>query len=151
MLMDNGGNEIRAAGIGAGLDENGIYKALDDARDHGAENLAGAVFRDVGEGGQIHLVQDQQTQREGDHIDHAADGHGFADLNIAPDCQRNIDQQAQIAHADAGDILNHGTDTVETGGGKLVGEDEQLVIDRRQQRNEGNDKICPDLFHTELL
>ena len=139
MLMDNGGNEIRTAGIGACLDEDGVHKALNDARDHGAENFAGAVFRDVGEGRQVHLVQNQQSQREGDHVDHAADGHGLADLKIAPDCQRDIDKQAQITHADAGDVLDHGTDTVDTGGGELVGENKQLVIDRRQQRNEGND------------
>ncbi len=139
MLMDDGGNEIRTAGIGAGFDENGVHKALNDARDHGAENFAGAIFRDVGEGRQVHLFQNQQSQRERDHVDHAADGHGLADLNIAPDCQRNVDKQAQITHADAGDVLDHGTDTVDTGGGELVGENKQLVIDRRQQRNEGND------------
>ena len=139
VLVDNGGNEIRTAGIGAGLDEDGVHKALNDARDHGAENFAGAVFRDVGEGGQVHLFQNQQSQRERDHVDHAADGHGLADLKIAPDCQRDIDKQAQITHADAGDVLDHGTDTVDTGGGELVGENKQLVIDRRQQRNEGND------------
>lgn len=150
-LMDDGGNKIRTAGIGAGLDENGIHKTVDHARDHGAENFAGAVLRDVGEGGQIHLVQDQQTQRKRDHIDHTADGHRLTDLKIAPDRQRNIDQQAQISHADAGNVLDHGTDTVDAGGGELVGKHEQLVIDGRQQRDEGNDKICPDLFHTELL
>ena len=103
------------------------------------ENFAGAVFRDVGEGGQVHLFQNQQSQRERDHVDHAADGHGLADLKITPDCQRDIDKQAQITHADAGDVLDHGTDTVDTGGSELVGENKQLVIDRRQQRNEGND------------
>ena len=128
-----------------------MQRALNAARAHGAENFAGTVYRDVGEGRQVHHFQNQQSQRERDHVDHAADGHGLADLEIAPDCQRDIDKQAQITHADAGDVLDHGTDTVDTGGGDMVGEYEHLVIAGRRQRDEGNDKIWPDLLLTEIL
>ena len=48
--MDDGGNEIRTAGIGAGLDQNGIDITLDHTGYKGTQDLAGAVFRGIGKG-----------------------------------------------------------------------------------------------------
>ena len=146
VFVNNGGNEVRSAGVGAGLDEHAVAEAHDDAGNQGSHDLAGAVFRGVGEGGQVHMVHNQQPQGERDDIQHTPDGHWLAHLDVAPDGQRQVDQQAQIAHTDAGDVLDHGTDTVEPRGCKLVGEDENLIVQRCHQGNNRNHKISPDLF-----
>ena len=93
------------------------------------------------------MVEQQQTQREGHHIHHAPQGDGLADLEIAPDCQRNVDQQAQVAHTDAEKVLDHGADTVDAGGGKLIGKYEQFIVHGGYQRHHGNDQIGPNFFH----
>ena len=141
--MNNGRNEVGTAGVGAGLDENAVAEAHDDARHQGPHNAAGTVFRGVGNGGQIHLVQHQQRHGEHHHIHHAAYGKRLADLHIAPDGKGHIHQQAQVAHTDTGDVLNHGTDAVQPRGGKLIGEDEQLIVQRRQEGDGCNDHIGP--------
>ena len=94
------------------------------------------------------MVQDQKSDGEGEHIDHGTHGHGFADLNIAPDGQRHIDQQAQIAHGNARDVLDHGADTVQTRRGELVGKNEQLIVDGGNQSQSGNDQIGKRLFRS---
>ena len=93
------------------------------------------------------MVQYQQTQREHAHIDHAPQSDGLTDLDVAPDGQGDIDQQGEVSHTDAEDMLDHGADTVEARGGELVGEHEKLVIHRCHQGDAGDDQICPDLLH----
>ncbi len=94
VLVDDGGDEVRAAGVGAGLDQNGVDIALDDTGHQGPQNFAGSVFRGIGEGAHVHVVQNQQGEREGDDIDHAPERQGLADLQIAPQGQRHVDDQA---------------------------------------------------------
>ena len=92
------------------------------------------------------MVQYQQGQGKDDHIHHAPHRDGFADLQIAPQGQGQIDEQAQIAHADPRDILDHGADAVDSGGGELVGKDKKLIVDRRGKGHPGDDQIGPYLF-----
>ena len=113
--------------------------------------MAGAVGGGVGKGRQIHLVKNQQPHGEYHHIDHAPGGNGLAYLKINDQRQRDIDQQAQIAHADAADVLDHGADAVEPRGGEGVWKHEQLIVQRRQQSHRGDDKIGPYTFHFSLI
>ena len=144
--MNHGGDKVHAAGIGAGLHQNGVYIALDHTGNQGPQNFAGAVFRGIGQEGKVHPFQNQQPQGKHHHVYHAADGHGLADLHIAPDSQRHVDQQTQVAHPDTGDVLDHGADAVDAGGSKLVGEHEQLIVQGCQHCHEGDDEIGPYLF-----
>ena len=57
-----------------------------------------------------------------------------------------IDQQAQVTHADAGGILNYGADAVDTGGRKLIGEDEKIIIQRTDHGDGRNAEIGKNLF-----
>ena len=144
LAVNNGRHEIRAAGIGAGLHENGIHIAHNNTRSQWPQNAAGSVLGGIGNGGQIHLVQNQQSYGEYHHIDHASDGNGFADLKEDQHRQRNIDQQAHIAYADAADILDDGADAVEPRGGKGIWKNEQFIVQCRQHCHGSNDKIGPD-------
>ena len=58
------------------------------------------------------MIQNQQRYGEHCHIYHTANGQRFADLDVDKDRQRNVDQQTQITHADAEQVLDDGTDTV---------------------------------------
>ena len=146
VLVNDGGNKVRSAGKGAGLYQHRIAEPDDDTRGEGSDDPAGAVGGGVGKGGKVHIVQQQQAQGKGHHIQHAPYSQGLADCKIDPECQRDIDQQAEIAHADPGDILDHRTDTVYPGGGKLIGKHEKLIAYRRHHRDGNNGKVCPDLF-----
>ena len=145
-FMDDGGDEIRAAGVGPALDQQDVAGAEDDACHQGAQNGAGAVLGVVDEMGHIPAVQHHQGQGIHQHIDHAADGQGLIHLEIDPDRQGDIDDQAQIAHADAADVLDHGAHTVQSRRGKPVGEYEQLVVKRAKHRQRRDHKIRPCLF-----
>ena len=57
------------------------------------------------------------------------------------------DQQAQISHADAGYILDHGADAVDAGGGELVGENEHLIVHGGHKGHQRDDEISPCFFH----
>jgi hypothetical protein len=87
------------------------------------------------------MIQNDQSQREGHNIHHASKGNGFAALEIAEGCQRDIDQQAQGAHTDAEYMLNDGTDTVDTGGRELIWEDKQLIIQCSHKADTNDHKI----------
>ena len=142
--VDDGRQKVRASGIGAGLHEDGVDITHDDTGGQRPHDPAGAVGGGVGNGGEVHLVQDQQPQGKHHHIDHAPHGHGLADLKIDDQSQRHIDQQTHIANADAGYVLDHGTDAVEARWGKGIGEDKQLIVQRRRQGHQRNDKIGPN-------
>ena len=142
--MNDGCHKIRTAGVGAGLDQNGIEKAHDDAGRQRSQNPAGAVFRGIGKGGKIHPVQHQKTQGENHDIHHASHRQGPADLEEYQNRQGDIDHQAEIAHADTADILDHGADAVDPRRSELVGKHEKLIVESRQHCRESNDKIGPN-------
>ena len=142
--VNDGCHKIRTAGVGAGLDQNGIEKAHDDAGRQRSQNPAGAVFRGIGKGGKIHPVQHQKTQGENHDIHHASHRQGPADLEEYQNRQGDIDHQAEIAHADTADILDHGADAVDPRRGELVGKHEKLIVESRQHCRESNDKIGPN-------
>ena len=146
-FVNDGGDKIGAAGVGAGPDEQGVAAAVNDAGHQRAEDGAGAVFRGVGKIGKIHIFQHHKADGEYHHIHHAAHGHRAADLAVNPDGQGDVDQQAHVAHADACQILYHGTQSVDTGGRKPVGENKQVVIDRADHRDPRDAKIGQRLFH----
>ena len=86
-------------------------------------------------------------QGKRDYRDHAADGQGLADALIDHEGQGDVDKQAQIADAHAGKVLDHGADTVQAGGGKLIGEHENLIVKGTHHGHAHNDQIRPKLFH----
>ena len=55
--MDNSGNEIHAAGIGTGFHQDGVDITLDHTGHQRSQDLGIAVFRSVGKGRQIHMIQ----------------------------------------------------------------------------------------------
>ena len=91
--MDDGGDKIRTAGIGAGLHQNRVDITLDHTGHQRSQNLAGTVFGGIGKHGKIHIFQQDQTQRKCHNINHTSKSNGFAALEVAQDSQRNIDQQ----------------------------------------------------------
>ena len=139
--MDQGCHKIRSAGVSPGLGQDRHNKAHDDTCCQRPQNGAGAVVRGIGEGRKIHMVQNQKSQRKGDHIHHAPQSNGLAHFEIHQHSQRNIDDQAEVAHPKAGEMLHHGADTVETRGGKLVGKHKQLIVHRTQQCSCRNGEI----------
>lgn len=127
-------HKVHTAGGGAAPHQKRIGGTVDNTGNQRTEDLAGAVGRLIIEVGQVELIQEQQTQREGHHIDHTAAGHGTTDLPQNDQSQRDVDEQTQIADADAGYILNHGADAVETGRCKVVRKDKQLIVEGTEHR-----------------
>ena len=147
LAVQDGGHKIRAAGIGAGLHQNGVHIPHDDAGGQRSQNPTGAGLGGIGNGGHIHPVQNQKAHGKHHHIDHAPHGNGLADLTIDDQCQRDIDQQAHIAYADAADLLDNGADAVQSRRGEGIGKDEQFIVQRRQHGHGDDHKIGPDPFH----
>ena len=141
ILMDQGSDEIGAAGVGAALDQQAVAAAPDDTCRQRSQNGAGTVFRHIVETGQVDLIQQQQSHGKHANVNHRADGQRLAHLEEHQDRQRDIDDQAQIAHADPENMLDHGADTVQTRRGELIGEDENLVIQRRDHGDDNDDRI----------
>ena len=135
LFVNHSCDKIRAAGVGAALDQNAVAVAEDDACHQGTHNGAGAGFRGIMEHAQIHPVKQDQSYGEGTDIDHAPHRQRLADEDVHQDGQGNIDHQAHITQTDAEDMLDHGADTVQTRRGELIGEDENLIIQRRNQGN----------------
>ncbi len=123
-----------------------LVKPLMRPATRGADDGAGAVFGDVGDAGQVHLVQSQQDGGEGGHIHQRPNGQGAADLLIDQEGQGQIQQQAQVAHADAGEVLEHGAQAVQPGGGEAVGEHEQLIAHGADAGDDHNKAVGQDLF-----
>mgnify|MGYP003445039221 CR=1 FL=1 len=146
LLVDQRGDKVGAAGVSTGPDQQRVARAIDDAGHQRAQD--DTAVGSIGKAAQIHLIQHQKRQRKGGNIHHGADGQRFADLEKHQDRQGDIDQQAHIADADAGHILDHGAKTVQTGRGEAVGKDEQLIVQRTDQRQNNDHKISKNLFHT---
>jgi hypothetical protein len=87
------------------------------------------------------MIQNDQSQGKGQNIDHTPQSDGLAAFEIAKGRQRNIDEQTQRTHADTKDMLNDGADTIDSGGRKLIGEHEQLIVHRSDHTHTGNDEI----------
>ena len=152
VLVDQSRHEVRAAGIGAAAHQHGVACAEDDTAHQGAQDGGGAVFRVVGDAGQVHLFQHHQHDTEDADIEHGAHGQALADLQIHHDGQGDVDEQGHVADADAGDVLDHGADAVQARRGELVREDEQMIIQRRDHGHGTDDHIgqrflCLGLFH----
>ena len=145
-LMYDGGNKIRTAGIGAGLHQNRKHITLNHTRNQGAQDLTGAVGRFVGKAGQIQPLQHDQKKGEGRNIQHAPHRDGLAHLKIGPQSQGDVDQQAQIAHIDAEDMLDHGADTVEACGSEAVAENKKLIAECIEQSQTDDQQIGHGFF-----
>ena len=83
-FVDDGRYKVRAAAVGTGPDQQGVTAAVDDTGNQRTQDLAGAVFRGIGQSRNIHIVQQHRGYGKGDHIDHAANRQGFAHLKIYP-------------------------------------------------------------------
>lgn len=139
-------DKIHAAGSGTAPHQEGIGGTVDDAGNQRAEDFTGAIGCLIAESGQVDLFQQQQTQGERHHINHAAACHGAADLPQDDQSQRDVNDQAQVTDTDAGYILNHGTDTVQAGWRKMIWEDKQLIVEGTDQCQQDNEAICPEFF-----
>ena len=141
ILMDNRRHKIGSAGISTGLQQQGITAAEDNTRHQRSKNGAGSAFRIVHKGGQVNIVQHNGSNGKGRNIDHAPDGQRFTDQNIHSNGQRYIDDHAQITDVDAENVLDHGTDTIESGRCETVRKNEQLIVQSTNKRNQNDDSI----------
>ena len=146
LLVHHRRHEVHAAAVRAAARQHGIARAVDDAGHQRAEDLAGAVGRLIGEAGQIHALKENQRQRKRQHVHHAARRHGSAYLHHRPDGQRDVDEQAHVAHADVEQILNHRADAVQARRRKPIGKHEQLIVQRARQRQADDDQIGQQLL-----
>ena len=94
IFMNNCRDKISTAGIGAGLQKQGITAAEDDACYQRAQNGAGTAFCIVNKFGQIYIIQQNGSQRKCADIHHASNCQRFTDQQVNRQCQRNIDNQA---------------------------------------------------------
>ena len=145
-FVDSCRNKVRSAGVGAGLDQQRVAKAVDNAAHQRAKDGAGAIFRGISESGQIHIFQRHQADGKHRHINHASHSQGLVYLQVHPNRQRDVDHQAHIAHIDPRQILDHGADAVDTGRRKLIGEYKQVIIQRTNHGDRHDAQVCPYLF-----
>ena len=96
---------------------------------------------------QLPLIQQNGCNGKGTDVNHAADCQWFADQNIHHNGQRHIDDHAHVADVDAENVLDHGTDTIESGGGKTIREDKKFVVQRTNQSDQNDDSIGQKLFY----
>ena len=123
--MDQSGDKVDAAGGRAHLDQQRIACAHDDTGHQRPQDLTGGGV--VGKGGQVDFLKDQESGGKNQRIDHGAKGCGAADHQIHHNGQRNIDQQAHIAHGETGQVLDNGANAADARGGKAVGKDKNVI------------------------
>ena len=141
ILMDHRGNEIHTAGTAAQAHKLGVGKSGDAAGDQGSENTAGAVGGFVGKPAQVYILQHDQRQGEGCYIQHTPGSKRFTHFPKGQPGQGNVDQQAQVSQIDAEDVLDHGADAVDTGGGETVWEDKQPIVQSGKQSKGHNEQV----------
>ena len=142
--VDEGSHEIRAAAAGAAPHQQGIAGAVDDAGHQRSQNDAAGGL--IGKSAQVQPPQRDEEQGKGHHIQHTAARQIGAHLFPHPQGERNVDDEAEIAHVDARQVLDHGADAVESCGSEPVGKDEQLIVQGADQGQPHDDKIGEDLF-----
>ena len=62
-------------------------------------------------------------------------------LKIHQYIQRDVQNDAGITELETEQILDHGKDTVQTCRGKIVGKNEQLIVQRQYQSQQNNDQV----------
>ena len=146
VFVDDGSHKIGAAAAGAGFHQRGVNHAIDQAGAQGAQDLTGAVGGFVSKAGQIQLLQQNQKHGERCHIQHTSNRNRLANLEVSPDSQRNVDDQAQITHIDAKNMLDHSADTVDACGSEAVAENKKLIAECIEQSQTDDQQIGHGFF-----
>ena len=87
------------------------------------------------------VLQHQQRQGEGENGCEGFECKMPAHLEKAEDGQGNVDNQRDVAHAEIKQILDHGGNAVDTGGGKRVMQDKYLIIQRHQHGGKCDNQV----------
>lgn len=132
-------DDIQAGRRAVAAEHEPVDEAADRARDEGGEDGVD-VLRVVLEGGEVEPLQQQKRARVHEAEHEGLDCEGAVDEEKGEHAQRYVDQQRKEADAERAvrHILDHRRDTVDAGGRKLVGCDEQLVVEREQTGERGD-------------
>lgn len=144
LLADISGNDIRTAGGGIQPGADAVNKAADDTAEYRGKNgiVASRIILQIF---QTQLLQVQEREGIYKAEDQGAHSKPLIDKKPRDHAKRDIDDQGHIADAEAGFILEHGGDAVESRGSESVLYDKKLIIEGQQQRD-GDDAQVRDGF-----
>ena len=126
--MNQGGNEIGAAYVGAGVQKHGGQGTGENTGHQRSNDDAGAVVGGVDHSRKVKLLQNDEENGKQTHPCKSPDSQRFTDFTVYCNGKGDVHQKVQIAHAQAGDVLENGTQTAESGRGEVVGENEDSKV-----------------------
>jgi len=142
-LIDVAGDYVGSAGTGVVPEA----ESIDEAADHAAEDnridgivAAGIVLKI----GSIRILQEEIGKGVDQREDQRLKGELLIHDKVSSSTERNIDQQGHIADTEAGFILDHRCNTVQSGRSKMVEDDKDMVVQCQKQSGRNDDTVAKD-------
>lgn len=144
------GDDVGAAGRGIGAEADSVDKSADHAaQQHGEDGVVSLCI--ILELRQADALQIQKRKGIGQTEYQAAGSKITIYKKVGKNTKRHIDQQRHIADTEAGFVLHHSGNAIETGRSKPIFYDKQLVVEGQQNRHEDNQKIGKEMVKTGIF
>ena len=132
LLADILCNDVHARRGRIAAEHDPVHKAAHRSRNERREDGI-HVLCIVLEGSQIELLQEEQRARIDEAEDEGLDGKPAVDQEKGEQTERHVDDQGKVPDAESAvrHIFQHGGDAVDAGRRKLVGRDEEFVVERK--------------------